>query len=43
MLLSVLLRKFFGSKNEREVKRLAPAVLRINALSAAMEQLSDQQ
>jgi len=35
-----LLTKVFGSKNERELKRLQPAVDRINALEAAMQAMS---
>ncbi len=33
--------KIFGSKNERELKRLAPMVDRINALEDAMRARSD--
>src|SRR4029077_7312938 len=36
-------RKIFGSKNEREVKRLRPAVAEINALEPEYEKLSDDQ
>jgi preprotein translocase subunit SecA len=36
-----LLTKVFGSKNERELKQLQPAVDRINALDAAMQAMSD--
>jgi len=36
-----LLTKVFGSKNERELKRLQPAVDRINALEAAMQAMSE--
>jgi preprotein translocase subunit SecA len=35
-----LLTKVFGSKNERELKRLQPAVDRINALEPAMQAMS---
>ncbi|PAV47738.1 preprotein translocase subunit SecA [Pseudomonas sp. HAR-UPW-AIA-41] len=38
-----LLRKLFGSKNEREVKRMQKAVLAINALEERMIALSDEQ
>ncbi len=38
-----LLRKIVGSKNERELKRMQPAVDRINALEPEFEALSDQQ
>jgi preprotein translocase subunit SecA len=36
-----LLTRVFGSKNERELRRLQPAVDRINALEAAMQAMSD--
>ena len=36
-----LLRKLVGSKNERELKRLQPAIDRINSLEPQMEALSD--
>src|SRR5690606_3741887 len=32
----------FGSKNERELKRMRKAVIQINALESDMEQLSDE-
>jgi preprotein translocase subunit SecA len=38
-----VLTKIFGSKNERELKRLWPMVLQINALEPAMEKLSDSE
>jgi len=38
-----LLGKVFGTKNEREVKRLQPRVAAINALEAEMQKLSDDQ
>ncbi|WP_374979962.1 preprotein translocase subunit SecA [Pseudomonas solani] len=38
-----LLKKLFGSKNEREVKRMAKAVQAINALEEQMVALSDEQ
>ena len=38
-----LLKKLFGSKNEREVKRMAKAVQVINALEEKMVVLSDEQ
>jgi preprotein translocase subunit SecA len=40
-LINTLLGKVFGTKNEREVKRLMPRVAAINALEAAMQKLSD--
>src|SRR6516165_11642043 len=35
--------KVFGTSNEREMKRLAPLVGRINALEPEMKQLTDEQ
>ncbi|MBE0998558.1 hypothetical protein IH770_36130, partial [Escherichia coli] len=35
--------KLFGSKNERDVKRMAKAVQAINALEPQMVALSDEQ
>ena len=40
-MLDTLLAKIFGTKNERELKKLRPKVVEINALSDQMEQLSD--
>jgi len=37
-----LLKKFVGSKNERELKRMQPVVERINALEPQMTELSDE-
>jgi len=37
-----LLRRFFGTKNERELKRIAPIVEAINAKETAISPLSDQ-
>jgi len=42
-LINVLLGKVFGTKNEREVKRLMPRVTTINALEPEMRKLSDEQ
>ena len=42
-MINVLLGKVFGTKNEREVKRLMPRVLAINALEPEMQKLSDEQ
>jgi preprotein translocase subunit SecA len=42
-LINTLLGKVFGTKNEREVKRLLPRVTAINALEAEMQKLSDDQ
>ena len=38
-----LLKKLFGSKNEREVKRMLKTVTAINALEEQMLALSDEQ
>ena len=37
------LTKVFGSKNDREVKRMQPVVDRINALEAGMQAMSDEE
>jgi preprotein translocase subunit SecA len=42
-LINTLLGKVFGTKNERELKRVMPQVEAINALEAQMRQLSDDQ
>jgi len=42
-LINTLLGKVFGTKNEREVKRLQPRVEAINALEPEMQKLSDDQ
>jgi len=38
-----VLKKVFGSKNEREIKRLGPLVEKVNALEPSMEAMSDEQ
>ena len=38
-----LLKKFFGSKNEREVKRMLKTVQAVNAFEEQMLALSDEQ
>lgn len=43
MIGSTFVKKFFGSRNERVVKRLNKYVLQINELEPAMQQLSDEQ
>jgi len=40
-LINTVIAKVFGTKNERELKRLAPQVEAISALEPAMEKLSD--
>jgi preprotein translocase subunit SecA len=42
-LINALLGKVFGTKNEREIKRLMPNVAAISALEPAMKQLSDDE
>ncbi len=42
-MINTLLGKIFGTKNEREVKRLQPRVAAINALEPEMQKLSDDQ
>jgi len=37
-----ILRKIIGSKNQREVKRMAPAVRRINEIEATLQNKSDE-
>ncbi|NPA24825.1 MAG: preprotein translocase subunit SecA [Deltaproteobacteria bacterium] len=38
-----ILKKIFGSKNDREIKRMQPLVRRINQEEAALKELSDSQ
>jgi preprotein translocase subunit SecA len=38
-----LIRKFFGSRNDREVRRLTPRVREINEIEASLQKLSDDQ
>ena len=42
-MINTLLGKVFGTKNEREVKRLQPRVAAINALETEMQKLSDDE
>jgi preprotein translocase subunit SecA len=42
-LISALIAKIFGTKNEREINRLTPRVEVINALEPAVEKLSDEE
>jgi preprotein translocase subunit SecA len=42
-LINVLIAKVFGTKNEREIKRLMPRVEAINALEPAMRKLGDDE
>ena len=38
-----ILRKIFGSQNDRMLRKLAPAVVKINALEPEISKLSDDQ
>ena len=40
---SFIVKKFIGSKNERELKKMWPIVEKINALEASISSLSDEQ
>ena len=42
-MINALVAKVFGTKNEREIKRLMPQVGAINALEPAMQKLTDEQ
>ena len=42
-MIGTILQKIFGSKNERDLKRLRPVVARINGLEAEVEKLQDHQ
>src|SRR5882724_6124992 len=42
-MIDTLLAKVFGTKNDREVKAMAPIIARINALEPEMQQLSDEE
>ena len=42
-MINTLLGKVFGTKNEREVKRMLPRVEAISALEPEMQKLSDDQ
>ncbi len=42
-MINTLIGKVFGTKNEREIKRLMPRVAEINALEPAMRKLSDDE
>ncbi|HZT23279.1 MAG TPA: preprotein translocase subunit SecA [Verrucomicrobiae bacterium] len=43
MAMTGLIKKIFGSRNDREVKRLLPLVRQINELEAGLQKLSDDQ
>src|SRR5207253_4820790 len=42
-MINVLLKKIFGSKNDREIKRMRPVVGQVGALEPAVSRLTDQQ
>src|SRR3954466_10512541 len=42
-MIGFVVKKFIGSKNEREVKRLRPLVAQINALEAELQKVSDDE
>ncbi|MCW8882751.1 MAG: hypothetical protein OQK42_00075, partial [Sedimenticola sp.] len=42
-MVSKILRKVFGSRNDRLIKRMYKVVAEINALEPAMQQLSDEE
>lgn len=42
-MITTLAKKVFGSRNERELKRIRPLVTKINALEPGMQQLSQEQ
>ena len=42
-MINTLLGKVFGTKNEREIKRLQPRVAAINALEPEIQKLTDDQ
>jgi len=42
-MIGFIVKKFIGSKNEREVKRLRPMVAQINALETELQKVSDEE
>ena len=42
-MIDTLLAKIFGTKHEREIKKMRPIVQAINALEPEMQQLDDEQ
>ena len=42
-MINVLLKKIFGSKNEREIKRMRPVIGQVGVLEPAVSRLTDQQ
>ena len=41
-MLGLIIKKIIGSKNDREVKRLRPLVLKINEIEASLQSLPDE-
>src|ERR1041385_2916997 len=41
-MISLIVKKFIGSKNDREVRKLRPLVARINELEAELQKLPDE-
>src|SRR6185369_5985763 len=41
-MIGTLVKKVFGSKNDREVKKLRPLIARINEIEAGLQSLSDE-
>ncbi|MBI2338966.1 MAG: hypothetical protein HYU99_01160, partial [Deltaproteobacteria bacterium] len=42
-MLNLALKKIFGSKNDRELKKIRPSVTQINSFEPALQTLSDDQ
>src|SRR5438132_6133112 len=42
-MIGFIVKKFIGSKNEREVKRLRPLVAQINGFEAELQKVSDEE
>ena len=42
-MINAVLKKIFGSKNERDIKKMLPLVQQINALEIEFQKLSDDQ
>ena len=40
-MIGFIVKKFIGSKNDREVKRLRPLVVKINAFEAELQKVPD--
>jgi len=40
-MIGFIVKKFIGSKNEREVKKLRPMVAKINSLESELQKVSD--